>query len=129
MNTATAPRLEYLEREDCWICGHATDSASWVNRGTHFVRNIENIILVQVCCLCARFEEAMIEADIESRRYTEVELQERCICGRVIHSLLGTCVMCWRERRMISKELRELKLTRAVMLELKRRSKQRGNDL
>ena len=125
MNLTTAPRLEFHEREDCWICGNATNPGSWIKRGTHIQRNVEIISLVQTCRVCEQIEEAMIEAEIESRRYTEIELEDRCICGRAIHSLLGSCVTCWRERRMIDKKLRELKLTRDIMRQLRRSAREK----
>ena len=123
MNVTAAPRLEYLKRDDCWYCSSPTDPLSWSNHGTHIQRNVEIISFVQLCRICGLFEQAMIEAQIESRRYTEVEL-ERCMCGRTIHSSLGFCVSCWRQRRMISEELRQLKLTRDIVRELRRRAKQ-----
>ena len=119
----TAPRLEYFKSKDCWFCDGSADPKLWVKLQTHIYRNVEIISLVQTCRVCELFEQAMVEADIESRRYTEVEL-ERCICGRVVHSSLGFCVLCWRQRRMISKELRELKLTRDIMRQLRRRAKE-----
>ena len=122
MNILSAPRLEYFKRDDCFICSGPANPTSWVKIGTLFQRNVEVFQFVQTCRMCEQFEQAMIEAEIEGRRYTAVEL-ERCICGRAIHSSLNFCVSCWRQRRMIAKELRELKLTRDVMRELKRRAR------
>ncbi len=117
--STTSPRLEYFRSKDCWFCDGPADPKSWVKLQTHVYRNVEIISLVQTCRVCEQFEEAMIEAEIESRRYTAVEL-ERCVCGRAVHSTLGFCVSCWRQRRMIDKELRDLKLARDVMRQLKR---------
>jgi len=117
-------------RSKCSICGmpigcDAAQPEAWPH--WHYLwaitrRGVENFQFEAVCELCARMDIALDEAREESRRFTEIDIGERCQCGRAVHVSLSSCVLCWRERRMLDRQLRDVRVTARIAKQLKRRA-------
>lgn len=115
---------------DCWYCNTAIACDSlkpeawphWSLMASRVSRGRETFEFVPCCALCAAFNIAMNEASEAGRRFTEIWLWERCNCGRAEHPSLGRCVLCWQESRMLSRQLREVRATKRIAQQLKRKA-------
>jgi len=68
-------------------------------------------------------DAAILEAKDEQRRYTEIEHQ-RCPCGAVRLSSLGSCIQCEKRYRMMERAQAEARFLRKALTELRREIKQ-----
>lgn len=104
----------------CWHCNGPTVELfiphGWFAVGRGRVRKLW---AQQVCPVCFEHEFAIIEAEDDGRRFSKVELTDRCLCGRAVLPPIGECVLCHRERRMLSKQQAQLRLTRRMLLQLR----------
>ena len=112
--------VDLYRRETCWFCDCPLEGVPYFfPYGTFTIRKITKFRALQVCQLCCMHEAAQIEATDEGRKFVGIELR-RCVCGRAQLSSLGECVTCHRERRMLDRELADIKLTRRILASLKK---------
>lgn len=98
------PYYQEHRRATCTYCEAAIDNetlfvpSDWIRR----YRGQEIIDLNQACSRCFAALTAIAEAKAGGCRFSELDY-ERCACGNASPAVLGECVMCWRERRMLDR--------------------------
>lgn len=120
------------ESEVCRYCDAPlkdVDKGCFVDGGISRERKALVQAIHPVCYRCFAAESAILEAEIEGRRFTRVGLGikglgsyegDRCACGRSTHSRLGFCVLCWREHRMLDKQTADAIFNRKLIHNLKK---------
>lgn len=115
--------VDLYRRETCWHCeAPLSGPANFFPHGTFTIRGITKVRAMQVCALCLMHEAAQVEARDEGRKFAEIELR-RCVCGRARLAVIGECVTCHRERRMLDKQWAEIKLARRILSSLRKEIK------
>ena len=126
VDSKSSPRLVF--HEQCWGCSRPLNVGE-KRFAFLFFDSISRcgppLLHAHQCCnSCANHDEAIQEAKDLELRFTQVEtMNERCACGAVSHSLLGCCIPCSRNERMLSKAQAEAKLMTNALKELRREIK------
>ena len=103
--------------------GHTLAPWPWhVEVGRYWYRRSDTLFMAPVCRPCWHMEQAILEAREEMRRFTEIDVRERCVCGAATHAALGFCVLCWRASRMLRKELRDVRMAKRIAQDLRRQA-------
>lgn len=120
---------EYCTHCDVNIACDALDPDAWPYWSYHFTGMYrgEEVHWFHACCEgCANFDQALLEAREDNRRFSEIRCGYRCECGRTLNTNLSErCVMCWRESRMLDKTRRAIKLAARMCRELRRTATER----
>jgi len=99
--------LNKMPREDCWNCArqiHGVSTTFWpANERYH--RGVLTINAPEVCIPCFHQLEAFEEAEREGWRFTSIDFESPCVCGKPsVCAIRGNhCVECWRADRMLSR--------------------------
>lgn len=97
---------------ECYDCnGPLPEHRRWKYLWTIYSRRRETIQLGPVCAACCDAALALIDAEVEGRRFSRVSVVERCVCGRPSVGALRhtSCVSCWRESRMLDRRMAEVR--------------------
>lgn len=118
-----SPHVMLHRRETCWYCEAAlSPPAIFMPEGGCNLRGIQRAHAIQCCALCFMHESARVEARDECRKFVDIEY-ERCVCGRAQVSLIGECITCHRERRMLDRQWAEIKLARRILTSIRKEIK------
>lgn len=117
--------VEAQRRTDCWYCDAQLTGPPiffpWGSQGMWRGRP-QRILAMQCCALCCMREYAIVEAKDEGRRFVDIE-RERCVCGRAQVGSIGECITCHREKRMLDKQMRDIKLARRILASIRKEIK------
>ncbi len=119
--------IEKRESDVCRDCGRESEGyfgSPWV----YEKKNKREITIFSLCKHCFQNDAACAEAEAEGVRFTAIgvgivgiysPLGDRCFCGAVTHALLGFCIKCSKDQRMLSKKEGEKKLLDKLLKNLR----------
>lgn len=118
------PTVQYEESSSC-DCGRALApdaSKYWRHRWTYYSRRGPTIVLARCCAPCCDAVLALLEAEADGRRYSEVKFDEPCNCGRATLRAFDylRCFHCAREWRMLDRETAELRHIQRLLKRLRK---------
>lgn len=111
--------VKAIRRGQCSCCGKISNEDCFIAAGWQYERGGERLVALQVCRTCERYEAALLEALDEGRPLVKLSAWSRCMCGNAALESISECWECAKERRMLDRRLREIKLARRVLRQLR----------
>ena len=91
-----------------------------------------------LCKICFEVDAACAEAEANDVRFTAIGTGvdgiaspqgNRCACGAVMHAMLGYCIQCSKDYRMLSARQAEYKFINKLLKELRAEIKSKAKEL